>query len=75
MEQLLVVNGMDMTPYLNRKNYKINSTKEYESWQDGNFIEHRVYVRSRVEGSFELAFWDNVWDFPYFLSDMLPAYP
>lgn len=54
---LATVNGVDITPYLNKKNYKINSEKEYESWQDGNFVEHRVYVRSRVQGSFEVAVW------------------
>lgn len=55
MKVLLVVNDVDMTPYINEKSYKVNSKPQYESWQDGNFVEHRVIVRNRVEGSFEIA--------------------
>lgn len=54
MVTLLVVNDKDMTPYINGDSYKVNSKDQYESWQDGNFVEHRVIVRKRIEGSFEL---------------------
>lgn len=51
------VNGVDITPYLNKKNYKIESKKESESWFDGNNVKHSIYTRSRVQGSFEIALW------------------
>lgn len=52
---LVSVNGVDVTEYINPKNYKMNADKPYISWEDGNFKEHRVYPRSKVKGSFEVA--------------------
>lgn len=52
---LVTVNDIDITPYINKKSYKVNSKMEYESWQDGNFVEHRIQVRKRITGSFEIA--------------------
>ena len=55
MVTLLVVNDTDLTEYINKKSYKVNSKNQYESWKDGNYVEHRIIVRNRVEGSFEIA--------------------
>ena len=52
---LAMVNNTDITEYINKKTYKMNAEKPYISWEDGNFREHRVYPRSKVEGSFEVA--------------------
>lgn len=52
---LVSINGTDITDYINPKTYKMNAEKVYESWQDGNFIEHRIFVRDRIKGSFEVA--------------------
>lgn len=52
---LAVVNGVDITEYINTKSYKMNADKDYESWLDGNRREHRIYTRTRIEGSFEVA--------------------
>ncbi|MCQ2106553.1 MAG: hypothetical protein MJZ26_12265 [Fibrobacter sp.] len=39
--------------------YSVNSTKEYKSWQDGNYREHRVYLRDRIKGTMALWFVSN----------------
>lgn len=59
---LVTVNNVDITKYINPKTYKMNAEKEYESWLDGNYREHRIYTRTRIEGSFEVALYgqDNM---------------
>lgn len=52
---LAEINGIDITNYINEKSYKMNAVKSYESWLDGNFHEHRIYTRTKVTGSFEVA--------------------
>lgn len=52
---LAIVNETDITEYINPKTYKMNAEKTYESWLDGNYKEHRIYTRSKVKGSFEIA--------------------
>lgn len=52
---LVTIGGVDITPYINPKSYKVNAEKIYESWQDGNFVEHRIYIRDRIKGSFDVA--------------------
>ena len=55
MNALVVVNDTNITPYIDWDSYNIQPKEEYESWQDGNYVEHRIYTRSRLKGSF------NVW--------------
>ena len=55
MNTLVVVNNVDITPYMDWKSYKVAPKEDYEKWQDGNYVEHRIYTRSRLQGSF------NVW--------------
>ena len=59
---LVTVNNVDITKYINPKTYKMNAKKEYESWIDGNYREHRIYTRAKIEGSFEVALYgqDNM---------------
>lgn len=54
MNTLVIVNGTDITPYIEWKSYKISATEMFESWRDGNYVEHRVYTRSRMQGSFKV---------------------
>jgi len=54
MNTLVVVGGVDITPYIDWKNYKIVPEEKYESWQDGNYVEHRIYTRTRMTGSFKV---------------------
>ena len=59
---LAIVNNTDITKYINPKTYKMNAEKSYESWLDGNYKEHRIYTRTKVKGSFEVALYgqDNM---------------
>lgn len=52
MNRLVVVGGTDITPYIDWKTYKMNTSKKYESWKDGNYVEHRIYTREQMSGSF-----------------------
>ena len=52
---LVSVNGTDITPYINPKTYSMNADDNYESWNDGNNVEHRIYTRAKVKGSFMVA--------------------
>lgn len=52
--QLAVVNGNDITRYIDKDTFKVNSSDVYESWQNANFVEKRIFVRKRVEGEFEI---------------------
>lgn len=58
-EILASVNGTDITKYIIKDTYKVNSEPVYESWLDGNFREHRIYTRNRVSGSFDVIFFDD----------------
>lgn len=53
-ESLAVVNSTDITDYIIKDTYEVNSEPVYTSWEDANFVEHRVYVRDKVRGSFEV---------------------
>lgn len=55
MKTHIVVNNTDLTPYIVDGSYDVNASDTYESWQDGNFKEHRVIVASKVSGSFQIA--------------------
>jgi hypothetical protein len=53
-ESLVVVNSTDITNYIIKDTYEVNSEPVYTSWEDGNYVEHRVYPRDKVRGSFEI---------------------
>ena len=53
-ESLAVVNSTDITNYIIKDTYEVNSEPVYTSWEDANYVEHRVYVRDKVRGSFEV---------------------
>ena len=55
MNTLVVVDNVDITPWIVPDSYKLVPTETYESWQDGNYVEHRIYTRTRITGTF------NVW--------------
>ena len=55
MKTHIVVNNTDLTPYIVDGSYDVNASDTYESWQDGNFKEHRIIVTSKVSGSFKIG--------------------
>ena len=58
-ETLATVANTDITKYIIKDTYKVNTEPVYESWTDGNFHEHRIYVRDRLSGSFDVIFFDD----------------
>lgn len=52
---LVTINGVDLTPLIDEKSYKMNTEDTYESWLDGNYVEHRIYTRNKVKGSFNIC--------------------
>ena len=52
--QLAVVNGNDITRFIDKDTFRVNSEDVYESWQNANFVEKRIFVRKRVQGQFEI---------------------
>ena len=54
MKTHLVINGVDYTPYIVDGSYDINTNDKYESWEDGNMVEHRIIVTSKVSGSVQI---------------------
>jgi hypothetical protein len=51
----VVIGQTNIKNYIIEGTYKMDSSDSYESWQDGNFVQHRVIVTSKVNGSFDVA--------------------
>lgn len=54
MNSLCFLGSTDITPYINWESYKIQTEDMYESWRDGNYVEHRIQIRTRLTGSFDV---------------------
>ena len=54
MNTLVIVNNTDITPYIDWASYALASQDIFQSWTDGNFVEHRIYSRARISGSFRV---------------------
>lgn len=58
-EILATIGTTDITKYVIKDSYSVNTEPVYESWQDGNFREHRIYTRKRIQGKFDVIFFDE----------------
>lgn len=54
MQRHIIVNSTNITDYIVDGSYDININDAYESWQDGNMLEHRVIVAQKIVGSFDI---------------------
>ena len=54
MNTLVLMDGQNITPWIVPDSYKMEAEDMFESWRDGNFVEHRVYTRSRMTGKFSV---------------------
>lgn len=54
MNILVEIGGVNLTPFIDWGSYKMEHKDQYESWLDGNYTEHRVYTRTKIEGSFRV---------------------
>lgn len=59
-EILATIGTTDITKHIVKGTYEIGTEPVYAgSWEDGNFREHRVKVRDRIIGKFDVIFFDN----------------
>lgn len=59
VERLATIANTDITKYIIKDTYEVNTEPIFESWIDGNFHEHRIYIRDRVKGKFDVIFFDK----------------
>ena len=59
VETYAVIANTDISKNIIKDTYKVNTEPVFESWTDGNFREHRIYIRDRVKGSFDVIFFDE----------------
>lgn len=50
------INTTDLSAYEDKEKHDVNRNDVFETWTDGNWVEHRVIARTRVEGSVFLKF-------------------
>lgn len=55
MRTHIVINSVDYTPYVVEGSYKIGTKDSYESWNDGNMLEHRIIIAQKITGSVQLV--------------------
>lgn len=65
---LAMVNSVDITRYIDRDTYSVNSKDIYESWQNANYVEIRIPIRKRVSGEFHIRCGKGL-DFAGFLNN------
>lgn len=51
----IIVGTTDITDYIVDGTYEMDSEDQFESWKDGNYVEHRIIVSSKVKGSFNVV--------------------
>lgn len=50
------IGNTDMTAFEDIQNHAVNRTDVYDVWTDGNWVDHRVIVRTRISGTVQLGF-------------------
>lgn len=50
------IGSTDLSQYADIQNYNINEVDVFQSWTDGNWIDHRDMVRTRITGTVLLGF-------------------
>lgn len=48
--------AVDMTGAADVQNFNLNQEELYQEWTDGNWVDHRAVVRTRISGSVALGF-------------------
>lgn len=55
----IYVGSTDITDFVIDGSYNMDSAPEYESFIDGNKVEHRIYTAEKISGKFELVLAKN----------------
>ena len=56
MPILFKIDSTDLTAWEDKEQHSVNQEEVYASWTDGNYIDHREVVRTRISGSVVLKF-------------------
>lgn len=51
----VIINNTNITNYIVEGSYNMNAVDSSESWEDGNFVEHRIIVTKKVSGEFDVV--------------------
>lgn len=51
---LFKIGTTDLTKYIEDDSYNVVNEPEFEEWKDGNYNKHRIYVRDRIKGTFNV---------------------
>ena len=55
----IIIGQTNISAYIVHDSYKMDSAAQYESWKDGNYVEHRIIVTEKVKGSFNVVCSNN----------------
>ena len=72
MTNLFTISSTDLTKWEDTEKHKVNRTDVYTTWTDGNWVDHREIVRTRINGTVVLNF-SRETDFSNFISLMSTA--
>ena len=50
-----IIGSTDISNLIVDGSYKMDLEPSYQSWEDGNYVEHRIYARQKIRGEFEVA--------------------
>ena len=50
-----IIGSTDISNLIVDDTYKMDTEEVYESWEDGNRVEHRIYTSSKLRGSFDVV--------------------
>ena len=56
LTNLFTVGTTDLTKWEKTEDHDVNLYKVYDTWTDGNWVDHRVNARTRVTGKVTLGF-------------------
>ena len=59
----IIIGTTNITDHIVADSYNMDADDLYESWRDGNYVEHRIITASKVRGSFEVACTDSGYSF------------
>lgn len=63
------IGASDWTPWEDIQSHDVQREDVYETWTDGNWIDHRVIARTRISGKVKLGF-DRAVDFAAFAAQL-----
>lgn len=50
-----IIGSTDISNLIVDESYKMDNESQYESWRDGNFVEHRSGRHTKLKGSFDVC--------------------